>query len=251
MIRQIELTLFKCFQLLKLPIEPLTLLSGANASGKSTVMQALVLLHQTILEHEWSTRLQLNGSEVELGTVTDVVDKVYGRREFGIGLIDSACTVRWPPPPRPGWRRRCSPAAPGRAARWSVAVMELGALVCTAARPECARCPVARQCAWRRAGSPAGPPRPGQPRYEGSDRECRGRLLGVLREATAPVPASRLATAWPDREQRARALRALVADGLAAGAGGRQVRPARQPASRRWHRRRCGSRHPKVVRSWS
>ena len=95
MITQINLELFKCFQLLKLPIAPLTLLSGANASGKSTVMQALVLLHQTILEHEWSTRLQLDGSELQLGNVTDVVDKVYGRRAFGIGLVDSACTTRW------------------------------------------------------------------------------------------------------------------------------------------------------------
>jgi A/G-specific adenine glycosylase len=108
------------------------------------------------------------------------------------------------------------PAAPGRAARWSVAVMELGALVCRAARPDCGGCPVARQCAWRRAGSPAGPARPAAQRYLGSDRECRGRLLGVLREAAGPVAAARLEAAWPDRPQRARALGALVADGLAA-----------------------------------
>ncbi len=95
MITRIDLELFKCFKLLKLPLGPLTLLSGANASGKSTVLQALVLLHQTILDHEWSTRLQLNGSEIELGTVTDVVDKVHGRREFSIGLVDDDCTVKW------------------------------------------------------------------------------------------------------------------------------------------------------------
>jgi len=108
------------------------------------------------------------------------------------------------------------PAVPARAARWSVAVMELGALVCSAARPDCAECPVARQCAWRRAGSPAGPARPAPQRYLGSDRECRGRLLAVLREAAGPVPAARLEAAWPDRAQRTRALGALVADGLAA-----------------------------------
>lgn len=95
MITQIDLELFKCFQLLKLPIAPLTLLSGMNASGKSTVLQALVLLHQTILEHEWSTRLQLDSTELQLGNVTDVVDKVYGRRSFGIGLVDATCSVRW------------------------------------------------------------------------------------------------------------------------------------------------------------
>src|SRR5882757_6499396 len=46
------------------------------------------------------------------------------------------------------------PAEPGVAARWSVAVMELGALVCTAAGPRCGDCPVARKCAWLAAGRP-------------------------------------------------------------------------------------------------
>jgi A/G-specific adenine glycosylase len=107
------------------------------------------------------------------------------------------------------------PTAPGIAARWSVAVMELGALVCTAARPGCAGCPVARQCRWRGAGSPAAPARQAPQRYLGSDRECRGRLLGVLREAAGPVPAASLDAVWPDPAQRARALSGLVADGLA------------------------------------
>jgi predicted ATPase len=94
-ITRIDLELFKCFKLLKLPVDALTLLSGTNASGKSSVLQAMVLLHQTILNHEWSTRLQLNGSELELGTVGDVVDQVYGRFEFGIGIIAEDCSVRW------------------------------------------------------------------------------------------------------------------------------------------------------------
>jgi A/G-specific adenine glycosylase len=111
------------------------------------------------------------------------------------------------------------PAAPWRAARWSVAVMELGALVCTAARPDCASCPVTGQCAWQRAGRPAGAARPTSQRYAGTDRECRGRLLAVLRESAEPVPAERLEAAWPDREQQVRALNALIADGLAAAAG--------------------------------
>ena len=106
------------------------------------------------------------------------------------------------------------PQPPAVAARWSVAVMELGALVCTAARPQCARCPVAASCAWRRAGHPAdGGPRRSQ-KYEGTDRQCRGRLLAVLRDCTGPVPVSRLEAAWADQLQRSRALDGLVADGL-------------------------------------
>ena len=107
------------------------------------------------------------------------------------------------------------PAQPGQAARWSVAVMELGALVCTAARPDCASCPVARSCAWRRAGRPAASAgRRVSQGYEGTDRQCRGRLLAVLRETTGPVAAPRLDAVWPDARQRARALDSLVADGL-------------------------------------
>ncbi len=107
------------------------------------------------------------------------------------------------------------PAGRQEAARWSVAVMELGALVCTATRPRCAGCPLAPGCSWRLAGSPPGTRSPAAPRYAGSDRHCRGSLLAVLREAGGPIRAAQLEAAWPDHQQRARALDGLVADGLA------------------------------------
>ncbi|MBV9794962.1 MAG: A/G-specific adenine glycosylase [Actinobacteria bacterium] len=106
------------------------------------------------------------------------------------------------------------PDEPETAARWAVGVMELGALVCTAARPRCEVCPVAADCTWLRAGRPAAEVRPVGQRYEGTDRQCRGRLLAVLRDAPGPVPAARLDAAWPVALQRARALDGLVADGL-------------------------------------
>jgi A/G-specific adenine glycosylase len=106
------------------------------------------------------------------------------------------------------------PEDPAVAARWSVAVMELGALACTAARPRCGECPVAGQCAWLAAGQPpATQRRPGQ-RYEGTDRQCRGRLLALLRESPVPLSQGHLDVGWPDARQRARALDGLVADGL-------------------------------------
>lgn len=95
MITRIDLRHFKCFSLLKLPLAPLTLLSGTNASGKSSVLQALALLHQTIREHEWSTRLMLNGDAVRLGTVADVIDQVEGRRGFGVDLEDEGEVCAW------------------------------------------------------------------------------------------------------------------------------------------------------------
>jgi len=94
-IAQIDLKHFKCFEMLKLPLTDLTLLSGANASGKSSILQAMVLLHQTMREHEWSTRLMLNGNTLKLGTVSDVVDKIHGRHAFEIGLEDDAKSYSW------------------------------------------------------------------------------------------------------------------------------------------------------------
>jgi len=129
--------------------------------------------------------------------------------------------VRPPPSPTAMEARMAEsllPAEPALAPRWSVAVMELGALICVAERPRCPECPVVGECAWHRAGQPAGDPdqarRPSQD-YEGTDRQCRGRLLAVLRESDGPVPAARLDAAWPDAGQRARSLASLVADGLA------------------------------------
>ena len=95
MITQINLEYFKCFEKLKLPIAPLTLLSGTNASGKSTVIQSLVLLHQTMVEHEWSVNLQLNGSKLNLGSFADVVDQEFGRSEFKIRIEDLLGYVEW------------------------------------------------------------------------------------------------------------------------------------------------------------
>lgn len=110
---------------------------------------------------------------------------------------------------------RLLPEDPAVAARASAAFMELGALVCTARAPRCHGCPLTAHCAWRVSGRPApiGPTRRPQ-RYAGTDRQVRGLLLAVLREATGPVPRDRLDLVWDDAAQRARALAGLVEDGL-------------------------------------
>jgi A/G-specific adenine glycosylase len=107
------------------------------------------------------------------------------------------------------------PIEPARAARASIAFMELGAIVCTARSPRCTDCPFQNVCVWRRNGAPAldGPSRKRQT-YAGTDRQVRGLLLEVLRHATGPVPRQRLDEVWNDEVQRARALAGLVEDGL-------------------------------------
>jgi A/G-specific adenine glycosylase len=100
--------------------------------------------------------------------------------------------------------------------------MELGALICTARQPACDRCPIASSCRWLALGRPEGPPPRRQPKYVGSDRQARGALLAVLREAGGPVRQEDLDAAWPEAAQRSRALDGLVADGLVVPAARRR-----------------------------
>lgn len=100
---------------------------------------------------------------------------------------------------------------------WNAAVMEVGALVCSARSPRCPDCPVHDLCAWQVAGRPAyeGPVRRTQS-WLGTDRQCRGAILAVLRESKKrSVTALEVGAAWSiDDTQRDRCLDSLVADGL-------------------------------------
>ena len=107
------------------------------------------------------------------------------------------------------------PPEPVRAARFSASVMELGALICSAANPKCEECPVSGDCAWRRVGYPTVEARRAVQTWTGTDRQVRGRIMAVLRDAHGPVTASVIDTAWPEPLQRNRCVASLVADGLA------------------------------------
>lgn len=108
------------------------------------------------------------------------------------------------------------PADDATAAAISIGLMELGALVCTARAPRCSGCPAVTVCAWHASGRPsyAGPRKPAQG-FAGTDRQVRGRLLDVLRDAEHPVGRARLDAAWPEAGQRDRCLHSLLMDGLA------------------------------------
>ena len=119
---------------------------------------------------------------------------------------------------------------PGDSWRWGSAVFDLGAAICTKRDPRHDVCPLRDDgCAWAAAGFPdpdpivrsAGISGP-QSRFDGSDRQGRGRLVDVLRRA--PVDAADLATAmgWPDDAERARRVAAtLIADGIVVAVGDR------------------------------
>ena len=118
------------------------------------------------------------------------------------------------------------PEAADDARTWSVAVMELGALVCLARSPRCQDCPVRDLCAWQRADRPAyaGPARRAQS-WHGTDRQCRGAILAALRATHDPVTASEVEAAWTtDDTQRDRCLSSLVKDGLVEPLAGNRFR---------------------------
>ena len=101
------------------------------------------------------------------------------------------------------------------AARWSAAVMELGALVCTSRSPKCSDCPISKDCNWLNAGRPTGDRPRQQAKFTGSDRQVRGLIMAALRESSTPVRS--IEYVWPDEVQRLRALGGLLADGLIVG----------------------------------
>ncbi|MET7701313.1 A/G-specific adenine glycosylase [Streptomyces sp. NPDC005485] len=158
-------------------------------------------------------------------TASAVASFAYGRRHAVLDtnvrrVFARAVTgVQYPPNATTAAERKLArallPDDEGRASRWAAASMELGALVCTAKNESCRRCPIAAQCAWLLAGKPEhdGPPRRAQT-YAGTDRQVRGRLLAVLREAVTAVPQAELDRVWEEPVQRARALDGLVSDGL-------------------------------------
>ena len=107
------------------------------------------------------------------------------------------------------------PAEAAVAAVFAVAVMELGAVVCTARAPACDVCPIAADCSWLAAGRPAAAaPKRKTQAWHGTDRQVRGRLMAVVREAEGPVDRVQLDAVGGDDEQRARCLASLVKDGL-------------------------------------
>lgn len=144
------------------------------------------------------------------------VRRVLARLEDGVAVPSPAVTRR-----ERELAHAMLPDVPETSATWSVAVMELGALVCTARRPACARCPVSRLCVWRSEGfpEPIGPRARAQG-YAGTDRQCRGRILDILRNAEEPLPGTAIEITWADAVQRERALTSLLDDGLVVQVGG-------------------------------
>jgi A/G-specific adenine glycosylase len=111
------------------------------------------------------------------------------------------------------------PDSAAEAQKTNAAIMELGALVCTARAPRCEQCPIADRCRWKAEGYPPyeGTRSPIQKKFEGSDRQVRGLIMAELRASDVPVTTAEIDSIWSDASQRERALAGLLKDGLLRG----------------------------------
>lgn len=109
-------------------------------------------------------------------------------------------------PPNEGWA-------------WNQALLDFGAIVCTKRQPACQSCPATTTCAWEGAGpDPAigsAAVSTGQSRFEGSDRQGRGRLVAALRQGPVELADAARVMGWGDDPQRVdRVITSLRDDGL-------------------------------------
>jgi len=96
---------------------------------------------------------------------------------------------------------------------WAAATMELGALVCTAQKPLCGRCPVADHCAWRSLDYPASTRVKRTQTWHGTDRQCRGTIVQALRD-NSTLNKKQIHLLWDVPSQVEKALLTLLDDGL-------------------------------------
>lgn len=140
------------------------------------------------------------------------VSRVIARHRAGAAVAREA-----PPGAVPAAAAELLPRTGAR--EHNLALMDLGAMVCTARAPSCETCPLRPDCKWRLAGRPALAERraPARP-FPATARYARGRIVDFLRAAEQPLSEPEIAAALPQAHAHRAGLylRALARDGLAA-----------------------------------
>lgn len=152
--------------------------------------------------------------------------------EHDIGVVDTNVArilARWHGnrlSPKELQRHADAHVPAGNGWAWNQAMFDLGARLCGARGVSCEDCPVSVHCSWRGRGPDPARPVSKQSRFEGSDRQGRGRLVDAMRTRPVGDTALALVMGWPDDEDRAlRVAATLVDDGLAVHRNGRWYLP--------------------------
>jgi predicted ATPase len=98
---------FKCFKELRVSLSNLNLLTGFNASGKSTLVQSLLLLAQTLRTKQETASVQINGPLVNLGTPGDVLHQGDLASEVEVGISEGNSRLNWVMKPSRSEEKRC------------------------------------------------------------------------------------------------------------------------------------------------
>ena len=109
MLIEIKLTNFKCFkEETPIPLSKFNLFTGVNGAGKSSVLQALLLMRQSYEIDNYAKELVLNGTCVNLGSFDDVrncdisrnspifLEYLYRDDNDGNNLLSMCYTLREP-----------------------------------------------------------------------------------------------------------------------------------------------------------
>jgi A/G-specific adenine glycosylase len=183
---------------------------------------AIVSRHGGVVPNDLQALLALPG----IGAYTARAVLAFAFEE-PVGVLDTnigrvlARAVVGQPLTRPEAQRVVDELVSGKRPReFNLALMDLGATLCSSQHPSCATCPIeaASSCCWRRQGGDDPAPRSAgtsrlQPRFEGSNRQGRGRLLRAAR--ISPIPSSAVAAVagWPDELDRADSVASQLVDG--------------------------------------
>ncbi|SEH09075.1 AAA family ATPase [Candidatus Venteria ishoeyi] len=95
MIKTIHLENFKCFDALSLPCAPLTLLTGFNGAGKSTTLQTLLLLAQSLRAGGRTPEIPLNGILACLGSPGEILKEQSQTNNLKLGVENDQVKLLW------------------------------------------------------------------------------------------------------------------------------------------------------------
>ena len=95
MINKLKIRNFKCFEELDVELSNLNVFAGINSMGKSSVIQAILLLRQSYEMGTISSGLHLNGSLIELGTGFDLMNRDSNEDIIRIGVLAENKELFW------------------------------------------------------------------------------------------------------------------------------------------------------------
>lgn len=95
MISKIKLTNFKCFENETIKLKSFNLFTGLNGMGKSTIIQALLLLRQNNDIRLLNEGISLNGEFLKLGNCKDLLYQYFDSKEIGIEIAGDNIKSSW------------------------------------------------------------------------------------------------------------------------------------------------------------